>query len=660
MSNWRLLAFFIPLIGLVSCSAEHSKIVVAEYGDNKIYLDQFEKAYAQSAGSLEKAKKDSTKELDNFIDLYLNYKMKLRDAEVRGYQDDEDLQKEFNEYKKHIGSTLVLDHYVYDPNLHILYERRKWEYRVSHLFLRPDSARNDKQIQELGAEILERLKKGEDFGKLARQYSMETNTKNDGGDVYYLTAGMVNGKTIEDAIYSTEPGQFYPKMVKSPFGYHIFKVTERIPRRIALRIQHILIRYTDSTNVPDTARALRKIEGIEKEIKNGADFGKLAIKYSQDSKNALHNGDFGFVKRGAVARPIDELAFKMKVGEVSPIVKSKYGFHIFKVVDEKPYLSYDQDKEELKQIYERLGYPTDYENFIEKLKTEMNYVMDKPTYNKILAYADTTKLNNAYFTSNLHKQVGSDELIKINGRVYTADSLFSYEIRKGEYTGQKIDSNLLGDLVRKYTGELLVAEKAMVYDKENPEFAKLLEDYKNGMYLFKLLDEEVWNKVSVDSVKVQDYYEKNKDKFRLRDRVEFKEIFVPADSLIKKCVQALKSGTSFDSLYVKYNQRTGYENKYGYNGLVDTDFNELAKQANALNNSGDVSKPFKFENGWSIVKLIKRDPARFKTFAEAKTEAASELQELESKRLEEAYLNRLKNVYHPKINYEAVHSAFKQ
>jgi parvulin-like peptidyl-prolyl isomerase len=98
----------------------------------------------------------------------------------------------------------------------------------------------------------------------------------------------------------------------------------------------------------------------------------------------------------------------------------------------------------------------------------------------------------------------------------------------------------------------------------------------------------------------------------------------------------------------------------GYNGLVDVDLNELAKQANSLKNIGDISKPFGFEDGYSIVKLIKRDYARIKKYEEAKAEAASVLQEKESKRLEDEYLNKLKNIYHPKIYYDELSKAFKQ
>ena len=658
MRKGALFLLFIPLIALISCTTEHSKIIVAQFDDHKIYMDEFEKAYAKNSGGFEKAKKDSLDAFQKFLDLYVTYKMKLRDAEVRGYPEDPDMQKEYHDYKLNIGSTLLLENVLYEPNMQKLYERRKTEYRASHIFLRPDSTHTDQQIQTLGAELIKRINNGEDFAELAKKYSVDNYTKDHGGDVYYFTAGLVNSRAIEDAIYATEPGHIYPSLVKSPYGYHILKVTEKLPRRVSIRVSQILIPFGDSTNV-DTAKALKTIQEIRNKIVDGADFGLLAMKYSKDKTTADKRGDMGYIERGRTVRPFDEAAFKLKKGEVSHIIKGSDGFHLITVTDETAYPTYEQDKEELKEIYRRMGYKEDFDNLVEKLKAEFKYQLNKETYNKILAFADTTKIGPAYWKSNLQKQVGHDQIFAIGGNFYTTDSLFSDMIKKGAYLNKKVDGKILTDAVNEYAGQSLIKEKALIYDKEDPEFAKLLDDYTKGMYLFKILDEEVWSKVSIDSAKVFNYFTANKDKFQWKDRVEFKEIYNQKDSLINNCYALVASGYQYDSAYVKLNQRMGYDNTPGYHGLVEINFNELAKQANALKNVGDISKPFKFQDGWSIVKLIKREPARPKTFAEARAEAASQLQEKESKELEDAYINSLKKIYQPKYYYDELQYAFK-
>ena len=119
------------------------------------------------------------------------------------------------------------------------------------------------------------------------------------------------------------------------------------------------------------------------------------------------------------------------------------------------------------------------------------------------------------------------------------------------------------------------------------------------------------------------------------------------------------SGYDFDKASSKFNKRDSTNTLPGYTGLVEIDANDLAKHAGELKNIGDISKPFKFENGWSIVKLIKRVPPEVKSFEEAKQEVASALQDKESKELEKKYLDKLDSIYHPKIYYDELRYAFK-
>lgn len=659
MRNAKFILFFIPLIVFISCSPQNSKIIVAEYGNNKVYMDDFEKAYAKNSGGFVKTKTDSLESLQKFLDLFVTYKMKLRNAEVRGYTTDADMQKELRDYKINIGSTLFLEEELYEPNIRKLYERRKTEFRASHIFLIPDSTMNEEKIVELGNQLIQRIQKGEDFAALAKQYSKDTYTKNKGGDVYYFTAGQINSPQIEDAVYNTEPGKIYPRLVNSGFGYHIIKLTDKKTRRPSIRAEHILIRFSDSTGT-DTAKALRQIQEIEQKIKNGADFGEMAFKYSQDKGSAVQRGDLGFFGRSRMVKEFDEAAFNLKKGEVSPIVKTQFGFHLIRLVDESSYPTYQEEKDELKEIYRRVRYKLDFEKLVEKLKAEFNYLLNRETFNIVLSKSDTVKVGPGYWTGKLKKEIGEKEIFKINNKSFSVDSLFSFLIKKGLFFNRTLDSKILNDGVNQYAGDLLVREKALVYDKVNPEFAKLMEEYESGIYLFKILDEEVWSKLLIDSAKVKSFYEQTKQNYKWKERVEFKEIYNQKDSLINSCYALAVSGYNYDTLVVRFNQRTGYENKPGYYGLVDTDFNELAKRANALKNIGDVSKPFQFDDGWSIVKLVKREPARLKTFDEAKAEIVSILQDKESKRLEDEYINKLKSIYRPKVYYDELVKALKK
>jgi len=659
MRKGNFLLLFLPLIALCSCAPEHSQIVVAEFGNEKIYMNEFENAYSKNSGGFEKASKDSLKNYNSFLELFVDYKMKLRDAYVRGLTSDPDINKELRDYKINIGKTLFLDNNYYEPNINLLYERRKTELRASHIFLSTDSTMNAQKVETLGNQIIEKIQKGESFESLAKQYSKDISTKNNGGDVGYLTAGLINSPELEDAAYATDQGQIYPHLVKSAFGYHVVKITEKHPRRPAIHVAHILILFTDSTKTADTAKAFQKIQKIEQQLKSGEDFSALAVKYSDDKESGRKGGDIGFIERGRTVKEFDEAAFKLKKNEISPIIKTKYGFHIIKFIDEYQEKPFEEQKEELKDMYQRARFKKDYNELIEKLKVEFNFTKNDDVINRILSKNDTIKTQSDYLKSNLKKELGDKTLFTVNGTPYCSDSLFGYMTSTSNYAMKKIDTKILNDGLNKYSGNLLVQEKVLTYDKQNPEFAKLLEDYRNGTYLFKIMDDEVWAKLSIDSVKLQTFYEKTKDNYKTKAQVEYKEIYCSKVSEINDCYESASHNINFDTLYVKYNQRKEDGTKTT-SGLVDFDNNEQAKQAYDLKDIGYFSKPFKIESGWSIVKLLQRIPFRDKNFDEAKSEVTSILQEQETKRLENEYIARLKKMYDPKLYYNELTKAFKQ
>ena len=139
-----LLTFALALI-LSSCAPEHSQIVLAEFGNQKVKMGEFEKAYESNVGSAEQAKQDSLSKLKNFLNLYVDFRMKLRDAFVRGFDQDTSLQNELLEYKKQIGLTYLLDTKLVDPAIHQLYDSMLWNLKVHKSFFLLESFQSHKE-----------------------------------------------------------------------------------------------------------------------------------------------------------------------------------------------------------------------------------------------------------------------------------------------------------------------------------------------------------------------------------------------------------------------------------------------------------------------------------------------------------------------------------
>jgi len=643
-----------------SCSPQHSDLIVARYGDYDIKMKEFENAYVKNAGSIEVAKQDSLSKLKNFLDLYLNFKMKLRDAQVRGYDQDTALSQELTEYKKKVGVTYLLEKNLVEPGLKNLYNKRKWEYRVSHLMIRPDSSGED-AARKFTQSILDSIKSGKSFESMVAKYSQDQFSKPNGGDIFFVTAGQLPVE-FEDAVYKTEKGNVYPEVVRTKYGFHIIKVTDKEERTPQVRASHILIATNSEKGPVDSLVAKARVDSIYALLKAGGDFSKLAMQYSDDTGTKQQGGDLNYFERRMMVKEFDEAAFKLKVGEISPIIKTNFGYHIIKLTDRKSYPSYEDDKENLKKIFKQSRYQGEYDNLIAGLKTKYNFKLNEQSLALIAAKSDSAKIGGNY--SKLEEIKHLDDIKYLNvisyaGKIVKADAFLSQLGESNEYLNKPINSEILHTAAQKFGADYLLDEEALNLEKTNAEFASLMEDYKNGIDIFKLQDDEVWSKINMDSTKLYYYYVSTKSNFTWPDRVNFSEIFSRKDSLANHYYSLLKKGENFDSLAVKYTERPGYSEKAGNYGLTEIKSSPLSEQAAKLSNIGDYSAPFQDAGGFSIVKLIGRDASRTKTFEEAKAEVSGAFQESESKRLEQEYIDRLKSNYKPVIYNDNLEKAFK-
>ena len=653
-----IISFGLALI-LTSCAPEHSQIVLATFGNNKITMGQFEKAYENNVGSYEEAKKDSLAKLKKFLTLYVDFRMKLRNAWVRGFDKDQELQDELQQYKKQIGETYLLNKRIVEPGLDTLYNRRKWELRVSHIMFRPDST-GWAHAKELANEVLDSLKHGADFAKMAEKYSQDYFSKKQGGDLFYLTAGQLPAE-FEDAMYACKPGTIYPRVVKTNYGYHIIRVTEKRPRIPEIRASHILIKYNNGKGKVDTALARARIDTVMMKLKAGEDFAKVAKQYSEDPGSKENGGDLGFFSIRMMVEPFAEAAFKLKnIGDISPVVQTNYGFHIIKLTGRKPYPTFDEEKAQLKKIFKQQRFQGEYDALVDSLKNVYNFKLNDGTVQLLEKNADSVKVgqpnpkfdalkSRVLFTYNNGEEKVSDFIDRMNKRF--------------EFANKSITPDLIKEAVNKISGEIMIELAADNLDQTDPGFADLMDNYKNGIYIFKLQQDEVWDKINTDSTKLHNYWEANKDKYSWPERIDFAEIFSKNDSLINAYYDMLKKGADFDSLAAKYTERPGFKAKKGDWGpqpLKSAELSaELAARASKLKEPGDYTEPFQTSGGWSIVKLVKRVSPELKTFKEAKAEVSGALQDSESKRLEDEYVGKLKKLYNPEIYYDKLEEAFK-
>ena len=607
-----LISFY--LILLFSTALPQESIIVAEFCNQKITLDEFEYAYAKNVGGWDVAEKDSLQQYKNFLDLYVKFRMKLRDGWVRGFDTEPALQDELHNYQKEVGKSYIIEKQIIQPGIEQLYNRRKEELRISHIMIKPVKGDDNASLEKAQA-ILDSINNGASFEEMAKKYSDDKFSGPKGGDIYYVTAGLLPYK-FEDAMYTLQAGEIYPEPVQTKYGYHLIKCTARQPRTPKIRASHILISYFNDDSKVDSAAAEQIADTVLAKIKNGESFEKLAGKYSDDTATKTKGGDLGFFERRQMVQAFDETAFSMKVGEVSGIVQTNFGYHIIKVTDKKDYPPFDEDKENLKKIYQKQRYDADYAAYIESLKSGYNYVFNEETVDAIVDNCDSTRFGVEYPNPD---SIAGLVVFSYAGKNLSTKDFLDELNHDSDFMGKPIflKTEVLRG-VKKLTEDKLMEEAALNLNKTDPNFATLMDDYRDGVYIFKLQEDEVWNKLHVDSTDVFNYWTEHKNEYMWPDRVSFGEIFSMRDSLIQKYYNWLEEGADFDSLATLYTERPGKKKDHG-----------------------------------------RYDLQELKTFEDVRAEIAGLLQEKESKKLENEYLTKLENRYHPVIYYDKIEKAFK-
>lgn len=651
--NYFLISFIlIQLSVVVDISAQ----VVAEFGKYEITLDEFEHAYAKNVGGWENAINKDLQEYKNFLDLYVKFKMKLRDAQVRAYDKDEDLMNELKDYQKQVGVSYILEKKINEPGVKQLYDRRKEEFRVSHIMIRPDSL-GDEAARLKAQAILDSIKNGQSFENMAMKYSDDKFSGVAGGDIYFITAGLLPYE-FEDPMYTLKAGEIYPDVVKTRYGYHLIKVTQRQHRFPKIKASHILIGYHNSEGQIDTAFAKLRADSVLAQLNAGASFEEMALKYSDDPGSKEKGGDLGYFERRMMVKEFDEVAFQMEVGQISDLVQTNFGYHIIKLTDKMDTQPYEAEYENLKGIFNKQRYAHELEVLVESLKQKYNFSIDEDNLLTFVVNSDSLRFGMVH---PKYDELADDVLFSYAGKNVTIGNFLEAASQNSKISAKPMDDAAeVTNAINILAENLLLEEEAMNLDKEDSQFAQLMNDYRDGIFIFKIQEDEVWNKVKIDSADVHNYWSTNKEKYSWPERISFTEIYSTQDSTIQKYYSMLKDGASFDTLAALYTERGTKKKDKGQYDLQAVDYTDVYKEANKIANAGDYSQPTAFSGGFVMFKLNDRQPARIKTFEEAKAEVSGEYQEMISKKLENDYLVNLEKRYEPKLYYDKLENAFKQ
>jgi peptidyl-prolyl cis-trans isomerase SurA len=655
----------LPLIILIGgCAPKYSDEIVLQVGPSSVTLGEYEKFFNRNSTNADVGRNSSMEEREHFLDLLTNYKLKLQDAYDKNLINDPEVTSELKEYRSSLASTFIIEKDITEPGIQKMYNRKKEEVRTQFLLLKiPQGASPEDTltIYKKGVDIIRRAEGGESFDSLVVNNSDEPTAKTNKGDTYYFTAGQVF-QPLEDVAYTMKKGEVTKQPLRTSAGYLIVKILDRQPSRGSISVSHIMTRFQKSrADTVDTLGALSRITGLMDSLRKGWDFHKLAEKYSDDATSAVKGGELGWFERRRFVQPFDEAAFNLKVGAISGIVKTPFGYHIICCDSAKPLAPLASIREDIKKMYVQQRYNNDYAAYIAQLKKDFNYSFSENTYTTFVSKLDSnTTTDDSSWVSEIPSSIKTEVLMMINGQPITVDSVATRLASRPENKGVLLRYAELKPKVEKISEQLLLIAKSAGLETRNPEFAALMKEYSDGIVLYKAEQMEVWSKTTVSDTALMAYYENHKEKYMFPERVNIQAMMFHADTLAFMVYDSLKSGVPFAEAAQRYPDFPPPKNEDGSRGLEAVDTDELTKQGANLG-LGEYSEPFALEDGsWAIVKLIAKEPSRQKSFEEAGAEVSNNYQEEYSKKLEQQWLERIRKSHIVTQHKELLNKVFQE
>jgi peptidyl-prolyl cis-trans isomerase SurA len=597
----------------------------------------------------QKAKDDFTKDkIEEYLSLYTNFKLKVEEARKRGMDTTAAFKKEFNQYKEELRKPYLPGNNLTDSLVKMTYNRMKEEVRASHILvsLSPDATPSDtaKAYAKI-SEIRTRILSGEDFAKVASESSEDPSAKTNFGDLGYFTA-LQMVYPFESAAFTTPVGEV-SKPVRSRFGYHILKVVDKRPTRGEVEVSHIMVRTGDSKN-NDQAKNI--IFEVYDKLQAGVAWAELCKQYSEDPSSKENGGKLNPFKVGGMSNvpEFERVSFELeKPGQISDPVQTQYGWHIIRLERKIPLASFEEMTPTLRSRVMRDERSQISKQALQtKLRKDLGLVEFISVKNDVLAAADTT-LQTAEWVPVLKKpQVLASGLFELNKKIFKVNDFLKFAIKSQKPNSQE-PQRYLEQLYNNYIDEqMMIIQEENILQK-NPEYKYLLNEYYEGILLFEIMEKEVWNKASEDSVGQYRYFEKNAAKYQASDRLKGTFYSTPQKDLIDPLKVLVDQGDHQKIL--EFVSKNKIKSESGYYKKADKAILQQVKWEKGV-------YPVE-NNGMYYLAWIKEIlPAGQMSFEEARPTLISDYQNF----LEESWVSELRKKYPVRVNEKGKKFVFQQ
>lgn len=646
-------SLFISLVFLSTSTSQQDDPVLFTVDGNDVHVSEFLYIYQKNNG---KKADFSESSLNEYLDLYTKFKLKVTKARQMKLDTIPELISELAGYRKQLSKSYLVDKEVNEKLVKEVFERRKRDLNVSHILIISKNEADIEQDALAKAKIFfihNQLEKGENFGKLAKDNSEDKSSALSGGNLGYITAMLPDGfYAFENEAYKLEKGS-YSKPFKTDYGYHIVKLNGDRPARGQVELAHIMIKRQkgESTKSPKI-----RIDSIYKQLQEGESFEMLAKKHSMDSKTQKKGGYIGMAGINKYEKTFEDVAFGLKEdGEFSAPFESSAGWHIIKRISKPDLFDFEKEKRRIAaDIAKDSRFQVAKTVLVEKIKNNAGYKSDTSVLNSFVSQLDP-----GFFTLYWNMPNDLDKTLFTLGDEAFSLEKFAIYCKQNQRERMKYGKNTDLRLLVNKLFDRYVAERCMAYEEgkleaKYPDFKSLMREYDEGILLFEATKREVWDKASQDTSGLNTFYAKNKDNYLWRSRADLYKYTIHTDN--KKLVNKIYK----------------YASKKGHNKLIDK-FNEENqivsfsrskveignKELKGMEWEKDAVSSLVFDEDkktYSFMKIADILPKTPKSLDEAKGYVIADYQEY----LEKTWVDSLRKEFEVVLNQEVFNKLIKK
>lgn len=460
------------------------------------------------------------KTLDEYVELFINFKLKVEEAKAQGLDTTQAFINELRGYRSQLTRPYLTNAKVDEEILKEAYNRLKEDIEVSHILIRADQSATPEDTLKAWNKIRSIAQRvtTANFADIAKAESEDQSALENSGYIGWIT-GFRTVYPFETMAFNTPVGSI-SKPVRTNFGYHILKVHNRRKSMGEIQVAHIM-KFTSQGEDALNQRAKHLTDSLYQLVKGGREFGEIASRYSEDRGSAARNGELPWFGVGRMVREFEEAAFALKeIGDISKPIQSAYGWHIIKLLDRKPLPSFEARRAEIERMVKRderanLGQKA----FVNQLKREYRFRMNRG--NRAADFYKLLKgrtLSDSAFIAEASKL--NRPLFRFADRRFTQNDFLNFLI-KNPHSVKSTPQEIINEKLNAFIESALLEYEDTQLERKHADFRLLMQEYHDGILLFEVSNNEVWERASRDTAGLAQFFRKNKEKYKW-DKPHFK------------------------------------------------------------------------------------------------------------------------------------------